>query len=70
MVPADPVALGISGTLDMELGDSIMVFTPAATFTVLLFIDRSPEHAVELCGVPYAVNNTPVLLLLLLPCNE
>jgi hypothetical protein len=48
VVPADPVALGISGTLDIELGDSIMLFTPAATFTLLLLIETSPEHAVEL----------------------
>ena len=31
VVPADPVVLAISGTLDIEFGDSIMVLTPPVT---------------------------------------
>ena len=47
VVPADPVVLAISGTLDIEFGDSIMVLTPPVTAALLLLRETSPEHPAE-----------------------
>ena len=59
MAPADPGAV-ISGTLEMEVGDSMTVFTPVG-----LLLPSPPHPAVDAVYPP-----TPPPLLLLLPCNE
>ena len=46
VVPADPVGLVISGTLEMEFGDSITVFMPPVIAAFVLLRGTSPEQPV------------------------